>query len=1368
MEVVVKYSDDQVIDSKVFNGIDSEHLNIGLLKTTLSIHAGIPLQFISVLVEYPENGSKNYICSIMQRDMKASLDVQIKDGSGYSFFHYYDSDEYHTFSTYSIARQIREWCFICLEQKIITAGNIATFKKNLTNELLKRSIRKADNLTYYLISYEGFKNTYDKVSKNRVEIIDETNESITSFMTLYERAKRLQREIVYTETSYDTVVSYDNSVNRTHADIFDLLDLKDDLIIMVRYKSFVKINPLLTEFLRDTSITYSTHRKEINKLLINTENEGRYVEALVLNKRTKGSNISDYSQVHIFSSGDIHYINTYAKDSITIGENLVSNNNFLGNIPDTERKVDIKSTEFIDGIINRAIFSHYLLTTTAVAPFMYRREDPDPHTMSGYTMFAYPGSTSKTNLTFIIKSQNNENKTKITTLTSDSEETLKLFWLMMPFIIDYYKHLYNKISKEYLSYNIDIDDDDVSKDGKKASRRKKKTKPPSQLEKNIDNEVKVHNKRILFEQGYTNKGCDTKKQPAMYLSRKDAEAAIETLGLGDRQIIRYPYKGDKLVAKNGTEYKVVDKITAEMLDNNGKLLPNLFKRFYFICPYKTAKFPGIKNTHTTFGCVPCCFKTSSRAQKTLDRIEDGTCPPPTKNQSSSYVKGPEKYISIRERGQVPKDISILLNELNDENCIKDLERIGTGDPNIKDNNPNTLIDAVLVALGLEDTSSKQIRADLAKLEDRLLVCISQEFETNDIGKIRTVLQNESEYLSPSMFVRLLEEYFECNIIVFKRHSEYGNQIVTNSSKYGILSYMKKLQRPNILIYEFAPMGSSNTNLLNQCTVISFKGEGRTVSDDLMAKLYMNINGVITTTPYSTRNIDLSFYGLITAQLLDDTGRVRGIHIRLNGHKLYVITSALPPLYDVPLTNVILKNSLLSIHEFKKDVGMDHHDRLTDSVIFNKIVAVNYLLNDVKMTFPLATTYTIKDFGNQVQDFSLLIPDSKRKSQLELWRTAKVVDNAIYAVARKRLADHLRDIDTFDINNFMETNFVVDKSVDYKIDPREKEYEKLDIALSGGGKIGLKDQDAFDALSYMIDNQYKRNKTVLNDIADSKLVESEYRKLSDFNQNKGTVIIGNTIDLENLVNTTSTYYNKYQDLLKDDIEDVKRRRELELNKVPAKGRDRDIQKAEDRVKKVIELRKISKIDLALAVKSDSSLIARDRTIFNAILRCTVWYSLYINRLRNTDVIVIDPNEVDPRIINNGIVDILSNGAVLLGAGKYTFIKPTGQMTHSEIYIDGIGKWTKQGGVHSDVYTGTIIGEDTGKYYLDVISHLFVAHKNDYLHKQLNSGPWRHTKLADSDQLLTDKVLSSIQKISPDNSTTIFESNLRDAKEGVGLG
>lgn len=196
---------------------------------------------------------------------------------------------------------------------------------------------------------------------------------------------------------------------------------------------------------------------------------------------------------------------------------------------------------------------------------------------------------------------------------------------------------------------------------------------------------------------------------------------------------------------------------------------------YFVCTGENEyKFPGLMKNKLSnaeeYPYLPCCYpKNQQTGNKLWNMYLKGT----TKTQQAKTSNIVTKKAVGREKlGLLPRNIYYILDQSRPKGV--DFYRQGVAFGN------NSFIEAVLLALDpdYEKLSNEEkteyvqnFRIGLAAEE--LSPVISELYDT-DQNKILQDILNPDVYFDSKLFVGLLEEYYQCQIVVFERTDQEPN------------------------------------------------------------------------------------------------------------------------------------------------------------------------------------------------------------------------------------------------------------------------------------------------------------------------------------------------------------------------------------------------------------------------------------------------------------------------------------------------------------------------------------------------------------------------------------------------------------------
>ena len=1383
---------------------DIKDVNSSLLRKIISSNeGGVNLTFINVEKRYID-GNLNYICDSIPYNIKKRIEIaniEIPD----FYTDYYDIEDMFLFDGVDIIKHIKEWFRILHAEKNFDETFFIEAKDNIEEVATGRGIRKIKKISTY--TYNDLQTYSKNESKNLKERTFEIKAELNRFTKMY--STNVDKKSEFKDTSSDTVYEFDNAVNRSHNDILDALTLSD-IVMAAKVRNITKTSPKFIDLMKivpSQPINTTNYQVSIADKLgfasiygginkdIESSGDTDIVSVLVYNEENKDGpkDLSKYSIINIHRDGWISIPSSL--NSVVIINNLVNNNEFL-NITTNQYRKNIKGFIIYPKVsIDHNAFGHWIMNDRDISCFLHRKELDNPASDKGYTYFSYPGSKKKYSITFVINNTPDAKNIKITVLNSPDVETLNLFKRMIDIFVNLFLKAQQYIKKLYLDMGFDLNKitttfvmEDYGKDIKRVTRE---TAEGSNSIKNIRNFFERDpSNPVLFVNKYTS---DCQKIPSVYLDddaaikkAKEVELKIKAKKPGSneysRRILTFPPKIYKsIMDRDGTIYEVVENVAGENLKETQ------FSRLYFVCHLEDYPFPGLKTLKTTiddsaanFGCIPCCYKLS----KQLETIEnlDGIMKPCEASDSkiaSTHEHKSQHYLPEGSVGLVSPEIVQFLG--GDQDNVR---RLGVGSTDTIGNNPNIFIDAVIQALGYKH--SKDIREQIKRLSNTKLACVSQEFETNDIQKIKDYVSDDDKYFEPSLFRPLLEYAFNCNIFVFGEHAKDTKGFVVGpSTKYGCLNYKTNKTERNVLILETdASFKQNRTHKYKHCSIITMGYNNSTppsklVDYSVMQNLRQHCNNIVTTCPYKLKDIVLPFSpNIIVGQVIDSIGKVRKLMIKTGSKTISITVSPLPPIYGVDIVDdKHTASSTLELNEvmnFIEEIsGVFKFNRVNDSVMYDKTIALNYISDgDVHITVPIIP----RPYNKNIQRSDFPLYASNEQSQLVKWSKSKTNDDMIYIFAKKRLSNAIRDSKdgTVCIDSFMTKNFDVDSEYRYDFDQNIQIYDEGQFGIRE--KLILRDIESLRAIRYMINHQYRVNRDHIMSLADMTIIPKSYNKISDFNRRPGEILIGGKEELERILNPKNSYYQSYKNLLQRDKNTTSTKSKLPRGIKGKRGirnkRNNSVSKRSFNNTIAIDAQipydqEDNKDNTLSSVIRNGALITRDASHFDAVMRSSVWHTMGINRLSKRDAMIVQVNGNNASLIMSEVLDNIDGNKVksvnVVGAGKFTIIEPKGVDIHPSIYVDGAGMWTtKDGKVCKATFNGgeSHYSDEENTYNINCLGDMFIIHRSKYLSERIKKSTWSEIPTNGGFEMLPiDHILANISQTSINATDKVFESRFQ---------
>ena len=385
-----------------------------------------------------------------------------------------------------------------------------------------------------------------------------------------------------------------------------------------------------------------------------------------------------------------------------------------------------------------------------------------------------------------------------------------------------------------------------------------------------------------------------------------------------------------------------EKLIKELKSNPDKLM--LFPKtsfegtqHYYNCDHRgTANFVGLKvnklENSSKYPFVPCCYKTSQlRPGRPRYNYEKDIQESEEKKTFIQVIESSKKILYSDQYGSVPSDIQVLLSSIDENILTGNYRLLRRGVPK----GINSAINAMIIAGGYS-VSEKNIEKIRSSIKDLAYYNLASQrgLLPNDV--IKTL--NNKTNIDPVLFLEILENIFEKNIIVFcntdfktERDQNLGGSLCdykssgvkSNKFNYKLLYSSHKFSFQNTVLLlrtygsEFDALPFPHTELIGI--------EESPISKTTVNKLVKNVKVLFNTSSNFIKNIiniysenvshELNYLNLkskVVGQIEDSYGKIRTVFV--NYKNVETGKNELINLLVSPISNFIKKEFLL-----KKDV-----------------------------------------------------------------------------------------------------------------------------------------------------------------------------------------------------------------------------------------------------------------------------------------------------------------------------------------------------------------------------------------------------------------------------------------------------------------
>lgn len=507
---------------------------------------------------------------------------------------------------------------------------------------------------------------------------------------------------------------------------------------------------------------------------------------------------------------------------------------------------------------------------------------------------------------------------------------------------------------------------------------------------------------------------------------------------------------------------------------------NLVDKRYYYCPDDVYRYPGLtENTlknKELYRCLPCCYKK--------DHIND-----PSSKLNNFCKTGVKKDIVQQAILKTEKFCKPYNFATMNKNLTKIFNIVGLGSANyIKTGVSDTkysLIECVLTAFGLTFKYKKENKklinfvVDIYTkiLESDNIHILRQQFPKMNVDEIRDYVKT-LDYIDPTVFVPVLEEYFDVYIFVFSNVEEGGNQIELKIPQASYIYKNKTRQNGCILIFENTG-GKNEKNIFprNELIIKNTTTTGlydyiyhkKSIEFEYIQDLknsYLNSKSLCIKNNFT--NINLSLFFNIVSQEIDEFGKTRKIKIINNNREFTILTEPLEPFS--------VREEKLQIQKYSEE----------DFTIFNNREILGYFYkfsffkNDRKDNFvrivladKTTTIYVPISFDNFDGNYGYyylsennnsFIKDFDRKSKI-----ARCIQEYIFYIFSIYINENNITYPTEkDVEEFMLNNTVIEENFDYsEIQQFSPILDLYSPFLNSEQKIIVSDSEMLERLTFSL-------------------------------------------------------------------------------------------------------------------------------------------------------------------------------------------------------------------------------------------------------------------------------------------------------------
>ena len=538
--------------------------------------------------------------------------------------------------------------------------------------------------------------------------------------------------------------------------------------------------------------------------------------------------------------------------------------------------------------------------------------------------------------------------------------------------------------------------------------------------------------------------------------------------------------------------------------------PNAKSRNY-ICTDEKYNYPGLQKNNLSnkdiFQYLPCCFSKdqqelagSNYRNYYLDEVAEKT------DEKKRYILQSNKTVSNGEIAVLPENINDLFRIINKDDNLEFLRK------GVR-RSPNSFIECVISALGYEiPTDMKKIRKGFANSQ-KIGAC-RQEMYDYSVLEILKLLNGDS-YFDPKLFIHILEERFDCNIILFSSVKNPNGEMITPRFTEGY--YQNYNENPYVFVYENG--GSKVENLTYpQCEIILNYNKtiltGRNIQESFVHDEYVVtelsflfdklVKAYSLDKKIEKSKINFQDYSSVINQVIDVNGKCRTINFNFKENVVTLYTSPIQPMS----LETILEYSENKVNpqvalEFAEYLGIVITNQSVDKN--NNIKFLNGLWSNVRVSIP--TTEEPKYSYLPYIDADTVFKDtveSTLSNFIENQKKARYIDEYFIWFYSIFLNDNNLDTNIKSIVSFVEEKILVLPGFVYgKID---KIFSVDNPILTRGGKLILNSGELLKRLIFNLKLGIVRDNNNIRNYYKNLMIQQYYTNVTDFTKYQNQVVL----------------------------------------------------------------------------------------------------------------------------------------------------------------------------------------------------------------------------------------------------------------------
>ena len=597
--------------------------------------------------------------------------------------------------------------------------------------------------------------------------------------------------------------------------------------------------------------------------------------------------------------------------------------------------------------------------------------------------------------------------------------------------------------------------------------------------------------------------------------------------------------------------RIVEKEEADTLDDV-ILYPKTSeegKQHYYTCDDETFKHVGLAvNTDPAtakYAFVPCCYPQDQKIKGVFSNYNEyyhgfGVERGPGKQQK--FIKT-NKILSYEIYGSLEpfENVNMFFDGINVDEENYHYIRFGV------DRSKFSFVQCVFEALEKSYKNKGKSKEDrleeiyneimIMTEDDALMSSARQEFPDKSVEKIKEMMLDKETYINPKLFIRILENFYECKIYIFSSETlEIPNHLknyITNENNEKVVIIIEHIG------------STSDRAVYPQCEVIiksnKFKADDITFNFEKDSVEVMNLRTIfskLVNSYYLSQNvkeskIEKELLLLIDKQIINSYGKTSALIVKRGNFCLYLkepiqplnIVEEVKEEFTVPELSEILyfvkQNFITSIQKIVDENGFINILILRtniDNVYYVPIQKIKnddrkypFLLSSEKVSIPFYKNFSGLTAYNQNKKLARYLQETF------LYQFSKFINEGELDINEVR-----------NIVRFVEQKVVIDKDIRYGFIP--KRFDVSDEGLMRDNKLLLMNNEVLKRLVYCLRLELSRNTENVINYYKKKNIENYIKDLSDFRMVKSQIILFGKESVESYIKQKTETYTMNRKLI----------------------------------------------------------------------------------------------------------------------------------------------------------------------------------------------------------------------------------------------